>query len=172
MRNLDPRPMKTPTQIRSDTQTTVPSTVVAREILNLANQEALPIDPLKMMKLVYLCHGWSLAFRDDPLIQEEVEAWQYGPVIPDLYHEIKKHRSSPIDSVSAPIVELQSEQRAIIKSVFDAYKTLSGIQLSDLTHQSGTPWSDVWQSGKRSSTIPTSRIAAHFDQLKRERATV
>lgn len=164
--------MTTATQTRPEHKTTVPSVVVARELLNLANSEGLPLDPLKMMKLVYLCHGWSLAHRNDPLIEEEVEAWQYGPVIPELYHEIKQFRSSPVDTVSAPVVELQLEQKGLIKSVFDAYKRFSGIQLSDLTHQPGTPWSQVWQRGRRNVTIPTAKIAEHFDQLKRERTPV
>lgn len=148
---------------------TVPSTTVAAKILSLASAENIPIDPLKMMKLVYLCHGWSLALRDDSLINEEVEAWQYGPVIPDLYQRIRGFRASPITAVMCGPEVLSPEQEQLVESVFGVYKPFSGLQLSEMTHQPGTPWSNIWEQRGKNSTIPTSEIKAHFNQLRAER---
>ena len=54
------------------------------------------ITPLKLQKLIYFAHGWHLAIRDQPLIDELVEAWEYGPVIPNVYHEFKVFGNQPI----------------------------------------------------------------------------
>jgi uncharacterized phage-associated protein len=37
-----------------------------------------------------------LAINKEPLIDERVEAWNYGPVIPSLYHEFKNFGSGAI----------------------------------------------------------------------------
>ena len=45
--------------------------------------------PMHIIKLVYLSHGWMLGLHDTPLLWEPVEAWQYGPVVPSVYHLYK-----------------------------------------------------------------------------------
>src|SRR5258708_4237314 len=59
-------------------------------------EDGVSIDPLKLQKLVYFAHGWHLAVTGKPLIDEYVEAWPYGPVIPSLYHRFKSYGADPI----------------------------------------------------------------------------
>ena len=62
------------------------------------------ITPLKMQKLVYLSHGWYLAFYDEPLVDDEyAEAWRYGPVFDSLYHEFKHRGRLPITNPARDI---------------------------------------------------------------------
>lgn len=43
------------------------------------------LNPLKLQKLVYIAHGWNLAVRNQPLVDNELpEAWEYGPVFASL----------------------------------------------------------------------------------------
>ena len=51
---------------------------------------------MKLQKLAYFAHGWNLAIRNTPLINESVEAWKFGPVIPSLYHDVKGYGMEPI----------------------------------------------------------------------------
>lgn len=48
------------------------------------------LTPLQVIKMVYIAHGYSLALLDEPLVEEAVEAWRYGPVLPSVYHTVKK----------------------------------------------------------------------------------
>lgn len=148
----------------------ITAATVANHLLSIAKEESVPLTPLKLMKLVYLCEGWSLALRKDSLIREEVEAWQYGPVIPALYHVIKSYRASPVEQVGSSVESMDAEQKDLIASVYAAYKHLTGIQLSDLTHQPGTPWSQSFSKNSRNTTIPTSLIRDHFVDLAAQRA--
>lgn len=143
----------------------VRSTLVANELLGLARDENRGLTPLKLVKLVYLCEGWSLALRDRSLIREEVEAWQYGPVIPDLYAKIRHFKATPVTELDCGDGAVSADQKELICSVYDAYKHLTGMQLSDLTHQPGTPWSKTWDKQDRKKTIPTSLIQDHFKAL-------
>ena len=58
---------------------------VAEQILWLRGRE-IETTPMHVLKLVYLCHGWCLGFTGEALINEPVEAWTYGPVVPTVYH--------------------------------------------------------------------------------------
>ena len=50
-----------------------------------------PVDLLKLVKLVFLAHGWRLGCKGDPLIREQVEAWKYGPIVRSVYDAFKEY---------------------------------------------------------------------------------
>ena len=68
----------------------------AKAIANYFLDKSIDLTPMKIIKLVYIAHGWHLAITDKPLIEDYVQAWEFGPVIPDLYHEFKKYGNTPI----------------------------------------------------------------------------
>lgn len=69
---------------------------VANYLLDLADASGDPVSPMKLQKLLYYAHGWHLAVTDRPLLNEFVEAWRWGPVIPSIYHEFKEFGDAPI----------------------------------------------------------------------------
>ncbi len=74
------------------------SITVANYFLSKGWEEHVAITPMKLLKLVYVAHGWYLGGTGEPLIHDPIMAWRYGPVIPSLYHEVKKYRSRGITS--------------------------------------------------------------------------
>ena len=38
---------------------------------------------MQVLKLVYYCHAWMLGLYGRPLIRQPIEAWRYGPVVPE-----------------------------------------------------------------------------------------
>ena len=143
---------------------------VANEFLKVARESnpPNPLTPLKLLKLVYMAHGWSLHYFRRPLVSEQAQAWQYGPVMPSLYFAIKSYRDSP---VSSDIVgdndpqELAPQDRALISAVLRSYGALSGLQLSNMTHTTDTPWFDAWHTNGRNSVIPNDVILRHYDAI-------
>ena len=73
-----------------------PTKAVANYFIDLANAKKIQITPMKLQKLIYFAHGWHLAIIGEPLIDECVQAWSYGPVIDSIYHEFKEYGSGPI----------------------------------------------------------------------------
>ena len=163
---------------------------IANEFLKLAKEEGKQIDPMKLQKLVFFAHGWHLALMDRPLINEKVEAWRYGPVIPSLYHEFKTFGNGPITEcatvlnpertpsgsirffLSAPeIVGPDTDSvRQLIKRVWDVYGKLSGIQLSNLTHALDSPWAKTPDKEIRGTDISDEDIKAYFVNIARQNA--
>lgn len=140
---------------------------VADAILKIAKANGKSLTPMQLVKLTYIAHGWSLGLRNKDLFQNRIEAWQYGPVIPDLYHATKSYGRKPIplDLVDDADSGVSEEDIAFLKDVFNKYGHLDGIQLSYLTHQSGTPWDRVYMPGIYGIEIPDSLIQLHYRGL-------
>jgi hypothetical protein len=51
---------------------------------------------MKLQKLIYLAHGYYFAVTGCPLVGEQFEAWQFGPVSPTIYHEFNRFSSSAL----------------------------------------------------------------------------
>ena len=142
---------------------------VAKYLLDRANDQGRSISPMKLIKLVYMAHGWSLGLYGTPLIQEPVEAWKYGPVIRELYHKVKDYRSSPIPPGAFGSQRSDDEFSEIEKTVMDQtleiYGKWSAIELSQLTHAEGTPWDVMYNKIGTSFAIPNDMIEDHYGKL-------
>lgn len=133
-----------------------PTLAVANAFIEkaLAN-ELSDLTPMKLQKLMFYAQSWYLKIYDEPLIDDFFSKWQYGPVIPSLYHEVKSYGSSQINSlisnlmhtpqgvmIATPNVPRQdTKTRQLIDKIVSVYGPLRGTQLSYLTHQPGTAWS-------------------------------
>src|SRR5258706_1711537 len=69
---------------------------VANAILDVAERESLMLSNLALNKIVYFAHAWFLALRRRPLVDSFFEAWQFGPVHPQIYRQMKKFGDRPI----------------------------------------------------------------------------
>lgn len=145
--------------------TLVTSTLVAREFVNIAKKG---LTPLELQKLSFLAHGWSFPRLERELISDPVEAWEYGPVFPDLYFTLKHYGSSKVDDVPVglherlknrkKVVNLEKDEEDLIEFTYEKYKHLNGPQLIELTHNSGGPWRETPKRG----IIKSSVIEAFF----------
>lgn len=143
---------------------------VANEFIRLGKEENNFFTPMQLLKLVYIAHGWMLGFFGKPLINEDVEAWKYGPVIPELYQEVKNYgREKVRNEISSwPIPSRQSlneEEKSVIHFVYKKYGNLDGIRLSMITHQKDTPWSDIFSHEGWGDVIPNDLIRNHYKGL-------
>ena len=127
------------------------------------------ITPQKLIKLVYLAHGWHLAVTDRPLIDENPEAWKYGPIIPSLYQKYKSYRNTPIPWKGMSVPATDAELEEFLDRIWEVYGQFDGIQLSAQTHQPDSPWARVWNGVKSgeyiSLQIPERFIAEHYHYL-------
>jgi len=148
---------------------------IANYFLELAAAQGEAISPMKLQKLVYYAHGWYAGHTGQPLINEAVEAWPYGPVIPSLYHEFKRYGSAPIrskatdfDTVNFEFSEVQppadESLKKFLANVWVSYGRFTPIALSTMTHAEGSPWDQTWKSaqGVKGADIPFELITEHF----------
>lgn len=152
------------------------SATVANYFLDKASAEARAITPMQLIKLVYIAHGWHLAYLDSPLIAEPVCAWKYGPVIESLYHDVKKYGSNAVTAKIPAMffgsgAQIDETTASLLDAVWSTYARYSGIQLSAMTHQPGTPWDIAWKNGLGRKNVPISNdlIKQHYSELRHAR---
>ena len=95
----------------------------------------------QLLKLPYLCQAWMLGMFGKPMFYQEIEAWEHGPVIPDVWESVKNNRKAfkkPIKDIDTTV--LDDEEVHIFDQVYKNYHNFSGNQLSTITHSPGTPW--------------------------------
>lgn len=144
----------------------------AMEIANFYVQlvETIPgdsIDNLKLNKILYYAQGWSLALFDRPLFEDKIEAWEYGPVIPEVYRAYKvcgrRSIEDPENSFDESI--LSTDELNLLIDVYTNYGQYTGVALMNKTHEPGTPWSRVFEEGKNKE-INQKDIAEYFKKRK------
>ena len=142
---------------------------IANWFINRAEQEGKSLSIMTLLKLTYIAHGWHLEMRNAPLFDNKIEAWQYGPVIPDVYNEFRDQGIS----IKRPTkrgqhVQLEAEDESLLEQVYNVYAKLSPFQLSDLTHISAGPWDIARQAGNWYAPIPDDLIKQHYVQKRVE----
>lgn len=141
---------------------------VAYYMLKVAPKDNLNMTNLKLQKLVYISHGYMLAIHGTNLINENPQAWRYGPVIHSVYLQFKGYKDRPININTDQLEKfsLNDNERDLIDDVLEAYGTESAIDLVNLTHEEGTPWDEIWnkRKGKKDlfAEIPHKLIKRHF----------
>ena len=155
------------------------SLAIANEFLRRAQRANRPMTHMHIQKLVYLAHGWNIAVSRHPLIEDDIEAWEYGPVIRKLYDALRQYGRGPIlreirwgddtpfpfDDSGEAIAELTSEERAVVDRVWDVYGVFAAFQLSALTHADNSPWHRTYIPGGRNRVINNDLIGDYFADL-------
>jgi uncharacterized phage-associated protein len=145
---------------------------IATKFISLGIQNSQPISPMKLQKIVYFAHGLHLARYGKALINENIQAWEYGPVIPVIYHQFKKWGNNPI--TESPKIGLLMGEKFIpgldildddaeqtIRLAWDVTKEISASQLSNWSHTEGSPWSKTF-NGVGSNPISNEEIKNYF----------
>ena len=136
---------------------------VANEILRRAWDDNQKVTHLKVMKLVYYCHGWMLGLNQKPMQWQPVEAWPLGPVVRDVYRSLQRYGGEPINRpINIEKKEYSPVQEDLIDQVWDVYGKFTAGQLSSMTHAPGTPWDIIWKRYGNSAIIPDPIIERYF----------
>ena len=158
-----------------------PVGAIANYMLDRGEEDGVPITHLKLQKLVYIAYGWTLAALDASLFEERIEAWRYGPVVPDLWHEFKAYRADPIDDgrsfdydwgrdrlIFHSIPLRAKEVRHLLRAIWKKYSPFTASQLVRRTHRVGAPWhATIREQGPRSRIEPE-LIREHFARLRED----
>ena len=95
---------------------------------------------LKLQKLLYYAQGFSMALLGSPLFPEKIEAWTYGPAVPDVYDAYKQHRNGPLPlPQNFDFDHYNAEVRELLDEVYAVYGQYTSSVLKNLT-QNEPPW--------------------------------
>lgn len=122
---------------------------------------------MKVNKLLYYAQAWALVRLGTPLFDEQIEAWQHGPVIPSVYHLYEPFKSDPITIIgdTSFLNSISAEESQLLLDVAREYDGLSAWQLRNQSHGDNEPWSKVYDPQKMHTVISNEMIKECFSKM-------
>lgn len=130
---------------------------VANFLLDYADQKGIEVTLLLLQKMIFYAHGWYLSHKQQPLLQQPFEAWEYGPVVRAVWESFKGNGRAPLtsrakrfDVITNGFSEVRDpigdQEATFLQHIFDAYAHVDAFDLSNATHVPGSPWDKVWNA--------------------------
>ncbi|MCH8617278.1 DUF4065 domain-containing protein [Sphingomonas sp. SM33] len=155
---------------------------IANEFIRMAQANRHALNQMQLQKLVYIAHGWCLAYTDNPLTGDRPEAWSFGPVYRRLAIALARygrapvtsaicvgdlHRAWPVQgSVQVAKADLDGSESDTIAMVYRDYSCLDAAQLATITQRPGTPWHKTFAAGAgERRDIPHSLVRDQFVKI-------
>ena len=150
---------------------------VARHIVNYTNEQGKTVSNLKLQKLLYFVQGFFLALLDRPCFSDEIEAWDFGPVVPVVHRNFKEFGSNSIPKVTTVydceketfieyIDSIDELDKRLINAITDNMSKYSATRLVEITHNQA-PWKKVYKP-YMNNIISTDSIKECFEEFVNE----
>jgi len=133
----------------------------------LAEKSNWCLTNLELQKIVYLAHMFYMGRNGgQPLVSGNFEAWDYGPVHPELYHRAKIFGSDKVKSfIFSNTPDPSGSERAILDEAFASLGHVPAGRLVNATHRKGGAWEINYKPGVRGIIIPNSDIVSEYNNL-------
>lgn len=132
---------------------------------------------LQIQKLVYLAYKTYLFKYNKSLFEEKIIAYQYGPVVEEVYQKFKRYGSENItidDDTKYYLKDIRLPQSlgrmllvensyriiGVLFETINKFGHLTGSQLVSLTHSKDSPWSKVYS--KNTKAVITDKIILEY----------
>ncbi len=133
------------------------------------------ITNLKTQKILYFAHMYHMGNHGgERLIDEQFQAWAYGPVLPELYHKLKRFGAREIKDVfwGDKILSRETSPNAydILEKMAELSPDIESSTLISITHRIGSAWSKVYTPKVDGVPIRDDHILEEYKQLFSEDA--
>ena len=136
---------------------------VAKYVINRCNRLGRTISNLKLQKILYFVQAEFLVTQNVPCFPEHIEAWDFGPVIPTVYHRFKVYGSASIPSIDTDSsIPFSRTDKKLLDGIIDECSKYSASTLVEITHRQ-TPWKQAYRP-YGSSNISNESIKKFFQE--------
>lgn len=106
---------------------------------------------LKLQKILYFAQIMYMKENDGrTLFSDEIQAWQYGPVVPSVYEWLRGCGAFVISDFDVELDDtstLADNIKSFLDRVWNKFQGVSAWGLVQRTHKKGTPWDEVYNNG-------------------------
>ena len=134
----------------------------------LAEKSGWSLSNLELQKILYLAHMFHMGRNNGhPLVSGNFQAWEYGPVHPTLYHQVKVFGAEPVQNIfrGASVVPNETTEAQILDEALDALASVGPGRLVAATHRKGGAWERNYIPGARNILIPNEDILQEYREL-------
>ena len=139
---------------------------IAKYVIRFCNDRNYSISNLKLQKILYFIQAEFLIETEQPCFEDRIEAWDFGPVVPNVYFEYRVYGGSniPCTTTSQMIRTFSRRVRELIDGIVDQCAQYSASTLVDITH-SQSPWIDAYNRPGHNNPITNESIIEYFKQV-------
>ena len=100
---------------------------------------------------------------------EAIEAWDFGPVVPEVYHMYKIFGGTniPVLKSMSRSTNISVEDQELINGIVDECARYSASALVEITHHQ-SPWLEAYKPGEN-NIIKTDRIRDYFSEVSNDK---
>lgn len=117
---------------------------IAKYIIDKCTNDKCPISNLQLQKILYYIQREFLQ-QGAKAFSEEIEAWQFGPVVPEVYKQYCGFGAIPIRMLY--VVDLDSDYVKIINPIVEKKRLLNPWDMVSDTHSKGKAWDLIYRGG-------------------------
>lgn len=137
---------------------------IARYIIERCSSTNKTISNLKLQKILYFVQAEFLVSKDQPCFAEKIEAWDFGPVVPEVYYTYRMFGSANIPCIGKSRVSqmISPSDKKLLNGIIDECAKYSASALVEITHNQ-TPWIDAYEPNWNNEIKPES-IKNYFQE--------
>lgn len=154
---------------------------VCRHVINYSNEKNYGISNLKLQKILYFIQAFFLinSPKGEACFPERIEAWDFGPVVPEAYHEYKQYGGGDIPTIDSYFVfdrkdpwssekleyrddQIRERDRRLMDEVVDRFADYAATDLVKLTHRQA-PWKEAYVPNENQE-ITVKAIKDYFNE--------
>lgn len=124
---------------------------LANYIVDKCIKDDAPITNLQLQRILYFVQKDFLK-RGSRAFSDDIEAWEFGPVVPNVYFYFCGFGATPI-SISRDSVPNLTSDKNIIDNIVEAKRDLDSWVTAKETNKITGAWSKVFNDGKGSQHI-------------------
>lgn len=119
---------------------------VAKYVIARCNEQGYTISNLKLQKVLYFIQAQFLVATGNPCFYDDIEAWDFGAVVPKVYYRYRVYGSASIpylyENYQCPFAT--TFHKEMVDRVIEKCGKYSSATLVDITTKQ-TPWKEAWK---------------------------
>lgn len=119
---------------------------LSKYIVTKCINDGKPISNLQLQKILYYIQRVFLK-QGEPAFSDTIEAWQFGPVVPNVYYYYCGFGAMPI-SILEKAPDLPEKDTMEINEIVEDKRTPFPWDLVNETHKPGGAWDRIYANGR------------------------
>lgn len=126
---------------------------IAKYVVTKCTEDNSPISNLQLQKILYFLQIEFLRNKGEQLFVDDFEAWQFGPVVPDVYYKFCGFGAMKIRMLYDSNTFFDDATKLIIDNVIEKKRILNPWELVEDTHKKGNAWDMIFCDGQGNHQI-------------------
>ena len=135
---------------------------IANYILERGTKENYQLSNLQLQKILYYVQRDFLQKENYALFSDEVEAWQFGPVVSRVYYNFCAFGAMDIYYLPTDVPELADSEKRRINAIVDEKRKVLPWELVADTHAPKKAWSLIYRGGLGYKNVIPKEVIARY----------